>query len=480
MDNNAVFLSNVDMNVASDISGFKLCSYLIALEGWRRGLKLKWYKNESNVCKLQKVSGGSNGVVFSLSDGQQTHFFFRSRGDKVENEAVKVCGDKEETKIHLRNNNVPTPLGEVIGADEEIIEYAQKIGFPVIVKPINGSMGKGVYTNINSKKELQGILKELRSQFKYKEYLVEKHYYGKEYRIYVVGDQVIGATYRVPANIIGDGRNTIEKLIEIKNEQRKSNPYLKIKPIKVDYEVKYMIKREGYNLQSIPKRGEQVFLREKSNLSSGGDPLDATDELSPEVKEIAVKAFKALPSIPHGGVDIIVDPEDNRKGVVLEINATAEIGFHFYPLKGKARDIGKAVIDYYFPQSKLKDKSIFYFDYKSILEPLASGTVDDLMITDAPSNDILAKKYIVSGKVRKVGYATYIRKQALRLNLIGSVKAVNNRKVEITLVSNNRTKLDNFEKYVKRGSKKSIVKEVSEEFIEKIEVPIMVGFHINF
>ncbi|WP_152656807.1 acylphosphatase [Oceanobacillus sp. CFH 90083] len=479
MDNKVVFLPNIDMNVASDISGFRLCSYLIALEGWRRGLKLKWYKDESNACKLQKVSGGSNGVVFSLSDGQHTHFFFRSRGDKVANEAVKICGNKEKTKNYLRNNNVPTPLGEVISNDEEILAYAQEVGFPVIIKPINGSMGRGVYTNINSKKELEGILKELRSQFKYKEYLVEKHYYGKEYRIYVVGDQVIGATYRVPANIIGDGINTIEKLIEIKNEQRKSNPYLKIKPIKVDYEVKYMIDREGYDLQSVPEKGKQVFLREKSNLSSGGDPLDATDELSPEVKEIAVNAFKALPSIPHGGVDIIVNPEDNSKGVVLEINATAEIGFHFYPLEGKGRDIGKAVIDYYFPKSKLNEKSLLYFDYESILEPLASGAVDDLVIADAPLNELFTKKYVVSGKVRKVGYVTYIRKQALRLNLIGSVELVNNRKVEITVVSDNRSKLDDFVKYVKRGSKKSIVKEVYEESIQKNEVPIKLGFHIN-
>src|SRR5699024_7844758 len=101
--------------------------------------------------------------------------------------------------------------------------------------------------------------------------------------------------------------------------------------IKIDYEVRNMLKKLNYDENSIPKKNEKVFLREISNLSSGGDPIEATDELSPEVQQIAIDSLKALPSIPHAGVDIIVDPKDNKKGIVLEINATAEIGFHLYP-----------------------------------------------------------------------------------------------------------------------------------------------------
>lgn len=92
--------------------------------------------------------------------------------------------------------------------------------------------------------------------------------------------------------------------------------------------------------------------------------------MTDEVKQIAVDALKALPSLPHAGLDIIVNPEDNRKGVVLEINGTAEIGFHLFPLEGKAKDVPGAIMDYYFPETIGKEKSNFYFDYLCMLEPL--------------------------------------------------------------------------------------------------------------
>ncbi|MEF3330103.1 hypothetical protein [Oceanobacillus oncorhynchi] len=354
-------------------------------------------------------------------------------------------------------------LGSVLTEDKSIISYAEEIGFPVIIKPLKGSMGKGVYTNINSSEQLQDVLKELRSKYKYKykKYIVEKHYYGKEYRVYVVGDQVVAATYRVPANVIGDGISTVEQLIEIKNEQRKSNPYLKSKPIKVDYEIEYLLRKEGYNFQSILEKGKQVFLREKSNLSSGGDPLEATDKLTKEVKKLAVDAVKAIPMIPHAGVDVIVDPEDHRKGVVLEINSTAEIGFHYFPLEGKAKDIGKAIIDYYFPHTVQNKKSTFYFDYYSVLDSLKSGAVDDLTIGEAPRNNLIIRKYTVTGK-----------------GLMGTVQIVNRNTAVIYIVSNEINKLNDFMKLVKKGTKESVIESVTEETLSNHDKPMKTGFHI--
>ncbi len=121
----------------------------------------------------------------------------------------------------MSKNIVPVALGEALETDEDIINYANEVGYSVIIKPLNGSMAVGVYTNISDKKTLANILKEVRSKYSYRQYLVEKHYDGNEYRIYVVGDEVIGATNRIPANVIGNGADTIEKLIEVKNEERK-------------------------------------------------------------------------------------------------------------------------------------------------------------------------------------------------------------------------------------------------------------------
>lgn len=478
MRNHVEFLPNMNQDVVENVKGLRLCAYLIAIEGWRRGLKLTWYKDGPNQYMFTKLKKSIAGMSFSLSDNQETHFFHRSRGDKVNNSAVSICSNKEETKSHLSKHGVQVPLGSVLTEDKSIISYAEEIGFPVIIKPLKGSMGKGVYTNINSSEQLQDVLKELRSKYKYKKYIVEKHYYGKEYRVYVVGDQVVAATYRVPANVIGDGISTVEQLIEIKNEQRKSNPYLKSKPIKVDYEIEYLLRKEGYNLQSILEKGKQVFLREKSNLSSGGDPLEATDKLTKEVKKLAVDAVKAIPMIPHAGVDVIVDPEDHRKGVVLEINSTAEIGFHYFPLEGKAKDIGKAIIDYYFPHTVQNKKSTFYFDYYSVLDSLKSGAVDDLTIGEAPRNNLIIRKYTVIGKVRNVAYPMYIKKEALGKGLMGTVQIVNRNTAVIYIVSNEINKLNDFMKLVKKGTKESVIESVTEETLSNLDKPMKTGFHI--
>lgn len=467
--------------VVSDIHGFKLCSYLVALEGWRRGLTLKFYKDETDLCKLDRLNSSTHGKFFSLSSDKKTHYFFRSRGDLVVNKAVRICQNKEKTKALLKKGNVPVPLGEEfdIHKQEDIINYAESIGYPVVLKPLNGSMGKGVYMDINNKEQLADAIENARTTYRFTDYLLEKYYPGKEYRVYVVGDKVIGATNRIPANIIGDGIHTVQALIEEKNEERKKNPYLAPKPIKMDYEVEKCLEKAGYNLDSIPKKGERVFLREKSNLSAGGDPIEATDELTEEVQQIAVNALKALPSIPHAGVDIIVNPDNSKEAVVLEINATAEIGFHSFPLKGEARDVPGAIIDYYFPETVGKEKSNLYFDYNSLLEPLKTWAADEITVPKPPLGQIYGKKYIVTGKVHKVGYMTRIKRQALRRNLVGYAKKLSKNKVEVFVLSNKKSKVDDFADICRKGSRRSKVESMEEQHVDMTDyAPLKIGFEL--
>ena len=482
MESNHVKLfPNLTNEVVADITGFKLCSYLVALEGWRRGLTLKWYKDETDLCKLDRMNSSTHGKFFSLSSDKHTHYFFRSRGDMVANQTVRICQNKDKTKDWLKQSGVPIPLGKEfdITNHEEIVNYAESIGFPVVLKPLNGSMGKGVYINLSNKEQLANAVQNAQSTYRFKKYLLEKYYPGNEYRVYVVGDKVIGATNRVPANITGDGQNTVEALIEIKNKDRKDNPYLAPKPIKIDYEVRNSLTRLGYDKTSIPKKGETVYLRGKSNLSSGGDPIEATDELTEEVKQITVDALKALPNIPHGGVDVIVDPVSNKKGVILEINATAEIGFHSFPLKGEPKDVQGAIIDYYFPETVGKVKSDFYFDYNSILEPLKTWAAEEIKITKPLIGEVHAKKYAVYGKVQKVGYMSWIKRQALKENLIGYAKKVGKNQVEVVVISNNKNAVDKFLELCQKGSKKSRVDDVQ---VQQYEItsghPLKMGFEL--
>src|SRR5699024_2612966 len=193
------------------------------------------------------------------------------------------------------------------------------------------SMGKGVYSNIENEEDLKNALQNLRVE-RYSNYIIEKYFPGKEYRIYVVVDQVIGAINRIPANVKGDGLSTFTELIEKKNKERLKNPYLAKKPIKIDYEITKILENAGYTIDSVTSEGENILLRQKRNSSSGVDHLDATHPIADEIKHIAIHSLKAMPNLPYAGLDVILDPGSEKKGTTIEINPTAEIGFHLFPL----------------------------------------------------------------------------------------------------------------------------------------------------
>lgn len=449
--------SHLNRSVIKGIKGFKLCSFLIAYEGWRRGLTLKWYHDETPYCDMTSVNVSTNGKFFSLENGDRKHFFYRSRGDLVSNDVVDLVKDKNKTKQILHKNNIPVPNGTVFRVSDEkhIFKCAQDIGYPVVVKPVDGSMGQGVFINIKDKKGLKRILKHYKDNLKHKRIILEKHYHGKEYRFYVVGNKVASIIERVPANVIGDGVHTIKELIELKNSTRKENPYLAKKPLKIDFEVEELLKEQNVTLQTIPKESERIFLRQLSNLSAGGDPIDRTQTVSSEVKQIAVNTLKALPNIPHAGVDIIINPQDSTKAVVLEVNATAEISFHSFPLNNSVHDVPKSIIDYYFPETINNEKSNFYFDYKSILKPLRTLAADTIEIKEAPIGDLKGVCIVIKGNLgdRNRSHMSWIRRQALRQGINGSIKNQDGHLI-IYVYSVEEERIKRFEKIIDRRIKK--------------------------
>src|SRR5699024_3990775 len=174
---------------------------------------------------------------------------------------------------------------------------------------------------------------------------------GEDYRLYVVGDKFVGAIKRIPANIIGGGKNTVNQLINLKNLSRDKNPAIGKSPIKIDKELLNELSKMDYTLDSIPKKGELLYLKSKSNISSGRDPIDATDEIPDRVKNMAVAACNAIPGLVKSGVYVIYDKGTNN-AIILEINTLPSIRTHLFTMEGKARDIPSAIIDYYFPETK--------------------------------------------------------------------------------------------------------------------------------
>ncbi|MBT2599385.1 acylphosphatase [Oceanobacillus sp. ISL-74] len=479
-ENNTEWLSHLSEEIVADAHGNLLDAYVIALEGWRRGLKLRWHvKDSEKFSEMRTWFVDRPGQLFSLSSDQKTHYFFRTRGDKVSNEAVDIGKDKEKTKKILSEDGVRVPNGRQFTKEktnQEIIEFAGQIGYPIVIKPTDGSFGRGVISNISSSGELAYSLDYLRNELGYEDIILEQFIPGNDYRLYVVGNKVVAAMHRMPPNVIGDGVNTVRALIDIKNDERKLNPRLVSCLIKADNECIDYIGRHGYTLESVPDNGEQVFLNSKGNISLGGDPIDVFDELPQHIKDYAVKAVQAVPGLHHGAVDMIFDPNTNES-YIIELNPTSQLGGLLYPIQGKSRDIPNAIIDYYFPETiSEKEKTNTFFDFHDVLDPLQNRDAVVTTVTPCPQDKIYMKKYIATGNVQELGYHRGLRKHAFERFLHGYIMRMDNGDIEVVIGGTDPEMVDDFKHAFWEDEERAQVIEVREEPYDE---PLKVGFEIK-
>lgn len=463
-------LPQLEYSIPDEIFGYSVSMYSLALEGWRRGLKLKFINNNRRKSEID----------FSLSDKENEHFFQVVRGDAVPRSAIQICVNKDITKEYLLGAGVPTPFGQSFKEDtlnKEIIKFAESANFPLVIKPIDGTAGKGVIANIKNLEEFREALQYVRGDLNYKKVMVEQYISGEDYRLYVCDGKVIAILKKIPANVIGDGQHTIKYLLNEKNKERTKYPTLKNRPIIVDTETKNVLKSVGYTLDSVPKKGEQVFLKTKNNISSGGDPVDATDELPDRLKEIAVAAAEAIPGLVQCGVDMMVD-ESKQNGYVLELNSRPHITAQLYPMYGKARDIPKAIIDYYFPQTSQQDylnAPTYFFEFQIIYDSFRKGICKEYIIPDIPKGKKQASKLTLKGNVQGVKLEQWTLKQARKLNLHGYIKNVQTGDT-VVVISGKTENVSKFRLLLSEEPPKgAVIEDVREE---KYQKPVKIGFEM--
>lgn len=470
MTNERIWLEHLENSIPDEAKGYSISMYTVALEGWRRGLKLKFINKNRRKSEL----------YYSLTYKGREHIFTVSKGDKVSDNAIEICKNKHLAKQYLKKAGVPTPEGELFkkeSSDVEIIEYAKKLGFPNVIKPVDGTGGTGVIANIKNETEFKEALTFVRNDLGKKNVIVEKHFDGRGYRVYVVDNKVIAAFDRIPANVVGDGERNIKTLLDEKIEIRNENPALFKRPIKIDKEMHSLLEQQGYTLESVPNKGERVFLKTKNNVSSGGDSIDVTDKLTNEIKDIAVRAVQAIPELEQCGLDLIVD-EENSTAVILELNSMPSIRNHLFPNEGKARDIPKAIIDFYFPETidvDYKNKPLYYFDLKVVFESFKNGQIKEITIPDYPQGELEATRFIVSGLVQHVGYGKWVRKKARDLSLNGYVKHLNDGKTTI-VVSGPKNSIEKFREIIHNDAPESA--KVTEIVEKERKSPVKIGFEI--
>ncbi len=259
--------------------------------------------------------------------------------------AYWISNDKWMTRQFLKRKGINHANGILLERNYPA-EVLNKVTLPAVVKPVNTDHGIAVSTNIQTQEELVSAIK---TAFKYAEkVIVEEFFTGREYRFLVIEDQVRAIAYREPANVTGDGMLTIGQLIVKKNEGRGNDYRHPLLKIVIDKEAMRHLNALSLSMKSVLKKGEKVYLRKNSNLSTGGDSIDVTDDIPNSYKEIAVRAARAA-GLHIAGVDIIIkdsgtDPS-TKNYIVVELNAPAMLSMHNFPYVGKNRRVEKYVLE---------------------------------------------------------------------------------------------------------------------------------------
>jgi cyanophycin synthetase len=236
---------------------------------------------------------------------------------------------------------------------EDAIQEAERLGYPVVVKPLDGQHGNAVAINLKNAEQVRAAFEkahELSSRV-----IVEACQAGHDYRILVVDGRLVAAARRVPGHVVGDGQHTVAQLIEIVNsDPRRGVGHEKVLTrLVVDDQANRLLSQAGLTLESVPEKGRMVYLRSTGNLSTGGTSIDVTDNLHYDNRMMAEKAVKAI-GLDVGGVDFVC-PDITRSykevgGAIVEINAAPGFRMHVAPTEGKSRDVAGPVIDMLFPK----------------------------------------------------------------------------------------------------------------------------------
>lgn len=269
------------------------------------------------------------------------------------NIAVDIACDKEETKELLEAAEIPVPSGTVIRTEEGLQEAIEKYGYPLVIKPIDGNHGKGNTTNITTWEQALTAFDAAKQYGR--SVIIERFITGFDFRILVINYKFICAALRTPASVTGDGKNTIQYLIDETNKDpRRGYGHEKVlTQITVDGSTMKMLEEKGYTLETVPAKGELVLLKTTANLSTGGTSTDVTDEVHPENIFMCERIAKII-GLDICGIDIMAcdlrTPVSENGGAILEVNAAPGFRMHIDPSEGLPRNVAEPVVDMLFPK----------------------------------------------------------------------------------------------------------------------------------
>lgn len=313
----------------------ELSTQILIKESVKRGIRFDILDRKENFIALTK--------------GNHTEYVKQAtKTSKDQYVSVLMMENKSVTKKILKRHHINVPGGE----EFHTVEMAknalyQWINYPVVIKPKSTNFGIGISIFPEGASE-EDLLKAVKLAFSEDStILIEPFIRGKEYRFLVIGDETIAVLHRVPANVIGDGKSTISQLIAQKNlDPLRGKGYkTPLEKIEIDENMKLFLQQQQITVDTVLPEGKLQYLRENSNISTGGDSIDVTDSTPPVFKEIAVQAAKAMGAKICGADIMIEDLQDEHSTyAIIELNFNPAIHIHSFPYQGKERNIAHKII----------------------------------------------------------------------------------------------------------------------------------------
>lgn len=366
---------NSELSFASVVkSDIKKSSYLTyhldkakqyAQESLHNGYRFVGYEDLELSTQLLLKAAVKRGITFKLIDRDE-NFVLLSQGNHKEyvKQATKTSLDSYSTVLIMENKivtkeilnqqGIRVPTGESFrNLEDAMSQYETYCNKPIVIKPKSTNFGLGI-TIFNRNFSKEDYQKAFKLAFEHdKTVLLEEFISGKEYRFLIMGDEVVGILHRVPANVVGDGVHTIEQLVHEKNKDplRGHGYKTPLEKIQLGEAEEMFLKNHSKNWSDIPQLNEVIYLRENSNISTGGDSIDFTDDIPESYKNLAIQSAKAA-GATFCGVDMMIDDiseeATDTNYSIIEINFNPAIHIHCYPYKGINRKADDKILDLLF------------------------------------------------------------------------------------------------------------------------------------
>jgi cyanophycin synthetase len=297
---------------------------------------------------------GTNSLV-QLGYGKNQMRFQATITCQTSHIAVDIACDKEATKRMLNANSIPVATGDICVDEEDLQNVIDRIGYPIVLKPLDGNHGKGASINVTNWEDAVAGLAHAKKYSR--RVIVERFITGYDFRVLVIDNRVVAAALREPAHVKGDGKSNIQQLIDQTNlDPRRGYGHENVlTEITVDRDTEDMLSKKGYTLDTVPAADEIVYLKSTANLSTGGTSTDVTEMMHPENIFLCERISRVI-GLDVCGIDImaqnLTQPLKESGGVILEVNAAPGFRMHLAPAEGLPRNVAAPVIDMLYPPGK--------------------------------------------------------------------------------------------------------------------------------